>query len=96
MGYEITLEEIDQGNIDAFRAQVDQALADPVDGVAVLDLHRVTYMGSAGIRVLLEGHARSAEGGPRIVVVDAQPIVRRLFEITGFGDLLEPHPDQHR
>ncbi len=51
------------------------------DTPLVLDFSGVSFMDSSGLRALLEGAGLPNGGGP-VVVQDASPQVRRVFEIT--------------
>ncbi len=91
MDYRITLDEIDSDNIDAFRAQVDQAAAQAMHdgGVAVLDFGDVTFMDSTGVQVLYQrlGDLRSKDAELRII--NAAPVIQRLLAIVGLDDVLQ-------
>ena len=53
----------------------------------VFDFEELTYISSAGLRVLLSAHkAMSAKGGMKITHVNE--IVQEVFEVTGFPDIL--------
>ena len=53
----------------------------------VLDFSKLEYISSAGLRVLLSAHkAMSAKGGMKVKNVNE--IVREVFEVTGFADIL--------
>ena len=81
-----------EGEVDAHTArELDRALKDLLAqgrGRLVLDVSRVGYISSAGLRVILLAHrgARQLDGGVRICGLSAQ--VRRVFEIAGFDELL--------
>ena len=53
----------------------------------VLDFAKLDYISSAGLRVLLSAHkAMSGKGGMKVTNVNE--IVREVFEVTGFADIL--------
>lgn len=53
----------------------------------VLDFSKLEYISSAGLRVLLSAHkAMSGKGGMKVTNVNE--IVREVFEVTGFADIL--------
>ena len=52
-----------------------------------LDFSKLEYISSAGLRVLLSAHkAMSGKGGMK--VIHASEIVREVFDVTGFSDIL--------
>ena len=52
-----------------------------------MDFSKLEYISSAGLRVLLSAHkAMSAKGGMKVTNVNE--IVREVFEVTGFADIL--------
>ena len=66
-------------------AEVNQSL----DGVETLtlDFQNLSYISSAGLRVLLFAHKlMSAQGGMKIVHVN--DIVQEVLDVTGFSDIL--------
>ena len=53
----------------------------------VLDFSKLDYISSAGLRVLLSAHKTMApKGGMKVTNVNE--IVREVFEVTGFADIL--------
>ena len=74
------------GRIDTLTApELDSALA--LDGVEelIFDFSEVTYISSAGLRVLLAALKRL--GGHPVTVAHVSPAVREVFDITGFSAL---------
>ena len=52
-----------------------------------LDFSKLEYISSAGLRVLLSAHkVMGAKGGMKVTNVNE--IVREVFEVTGFADIL--------
>ena len=52
----------------------------------VLDLSRVSFMDSTGVRLLLAWHAHSAAGGMLFGVISGPPAVQRVLEVAGLVD----------
>lgn len=79
-----------QGRLDTMtapelEAELNKSLKD-ADSL-VLDFSKLEYISSAGLRVLLTAHkAMSAKGGMKVTNVNE--IVREVFEVTGFADIL--------
>ena len=52
-----------------------------------IDFSKLDYISSAGLRVLLSAHkAMSTKGGMKVTNINE--IVREVFEVTGFADIL--------
>ena len=87
---EDSLELALEGRLDTTTApELDAALRGATDGIQALtlDLAKLDYISSAGLRVLLSAHkAMRAKGG--LKVRNANEIVREVFDVTGFSDIL--------
>ncbi len=79
-----------EGRLDTMTAPgLEAELRKSMDGAEslTLDFSRLEYISSAGLRVLLSAHkAMSAKGGMKVTNVNE--IVREVFEVTGFADIL--------
>ena len=76
---------LDTMTAPALEAELNQAL----NGVEslVLDFGKLDYISSAGLRVLLAAHKNmSGKGG--LKVTNVNEIVREVFDVTGFADIL--------
>jgi anti-sigma B factor antagonist len=49
----------------------------------VIDLRRLEFIDSTGLRLLLQADARAREGGYELVLRPGEPAVQRVFEVTG-------------
>jgi anti-sigma B factor antagonist len=88
---ELTVITLD-GSLDSATAstvQTDLEKLIPEAGTTVLDLGKMTYMSSAGLRVLLLTHRRAQESGARIVLIKLASEVREVMSATGFLDFFE-------
>lgn len=79
-----------EGRLDTMTApELETELKGSMDGAEslVLDLSKLEYISSAGLRVLLSAHkTMSGKGGMKVTNVNE--IVREVFEVTGFCDIL--------
>ena len=79
-----------EGRLDTTTApMLDKAFKESLDGVRelTLDFSQLTYLSSAGLRVLLSAQKRmNKQGGMKIAHVN--DIVREIFDVTGFSDIL--------
>jgi anti-anti-sigma factor len=73
------------GEIDITRVPQlrDEIMAVPTDRPVMLDLSTVSYMDSSGLGMLVLLRKRLARSGAAVTLVDVQPQVRRVLDITG-------------
>ncbi len=79
-----------EGRLDTMTApeleQALQALPEDTDALE-MDLEKLEYISSAGLRVLLSAHKRMAkQGGLKLLHVNE--VIMEIFEVTGFSDIL--------
>jgi anti-anti-sigma factor len=75
------------GDLDSQTApRLDAAVQRSVVDELVIDLTRVGFVDSSGLRVLIAAHASHDEEGRRLVLRSPGPAVLRLFEITGLSE----------
>ena len=66
-------------------AELNRSLEDAQS--LVLDFTGLEYISSAGLRVLLSAHkAMSGKGGMKVTHINE--VVREVFDVTGFSDIL--------
>ena len=53
----------------------------------VLDLEKLDYISSAGLRVLLSAHKNMSKKGS-MKLIHVGPSLMEIFEVTGFSDIL--------
>jgi anti-anti-sigma factor len=75
------------GEIDVTRVPDlrDEILAVPADRSVHLDLSTVSYLDSSGLGMLVLLRKRLARCGAVVTLVDIQPQVRRMLDITGLN-----------
>ena len=79
-----------EGRLDTTTApELEAELKTCLDGIAdlTLDLTNLDYISSAGLRVLLSAHKTMMKQG-QMKVTNASEIVREVFDVTGFSDIL--------
>jgi anti-sigma B factor antagonist len=85
---------LDQDTCDAFRTDLMQHVeaAARDGGAIVLDLAKLEYISSAGLRcfMLASRQAKAQQG--RIFVAALQPMVREIFEISHFNLVFQVFP----
>jgi anti-sigma B factor antagonist len=87
--------EIDLATIDQLRAEIDAAAEEA--SLVVIDLRAVTFIDSAGIRLIIEGTRALADAGGEFAVVRGSGEVRRIFGLVGLDGrvrMLDRPPDE--
>ena len=90
--------ELDLAGVAMLEREVERVLAGPRPDAVVLDLRRLTFMDSSGLRLVMLVDARSREGGWRLALVPGPEAVHRVFEITRMAERLTwvGEPDEAR
>ena len=93
-GPAVVLEPV--GDLDLLNAP---ALADAVDAAVdasasevTIDLRRVSFMDSSGIRALVAVYRRSRRAGFSLAFLPGPPAVQRVLEMTGLAGILGARP----
>ncbi len=81
-----------EGELDLANApQLEERLAD-IEGTRpsrlVVDLGRLVFIDSTGLRVLLQADARAREDGRELTLRPGDAAVQRAFEVTGALEIL--------
>ncbi len=81
-----------EGRLDTVTSpQLEGELRTAVNGISelIFDMAKLDYVSSAGLRVLLSAQKKIRENGDgRLVVRNASDLVKEVFEVTGFCDIL--------
>ena len=70
--------------------KLEQELKDSLDDNTkklVIDLEKLEYMSSAGLRVLLQAQKQMNKQG-EMIVRSVNETIKDIFEVTGFSDIL--------
>ena len=79
-----------EGRIDTLSApELEKKLCEILDGVSelVLDMAKVEYISSAGLRIILKIQKLMLRQG-KMKLISVNESVMEVFEITGFSDIL--------
>lgn len=79
-----------EGRLDTATAPVLEAeLKESLYGVTelTLDMAKLTYLSSAGLRVLLSTQKQMNKQG-KMILKNVNEIIMEVFEVTGFADIL--------
>jgi anti-sigma B factor antagonist len=84
------------GVIDLATQQIfDEAVRAGLRGssaITILNLDKVTFLASVGLRVLVQAHQDTQDSGRAVRVVDGAAIVHRIMEISGLEQVLALYP----
>jgi anti-anti-sigma factor len=76
--------EIDLVTTEALKAELDLARTECAN--VVLDLRAVSFIDSAGVRLVLETQREVHSAGGEFSVVKSPGAVQRVFDLVGLGD----------
>lgn len=79
--------EIDSATSPRLAAAIDEAMKANTRRIEI-DASRVTFIDSAGLRVLVAAQRAAEEDGRRVVIVSPSETTERLLEITGLTEYL--------
>jgi len=85
--------EVDIATAPTWRSALAPVLADPTLRLLVCDLSGLSFLGAAGVSVLLDTHATLAARGAELHVVAETRVVLRPLAVTGLLNLLPVSPD---
>ncbi len=80
--------ELDLAAVDLLERELGRAEQGGPE-LIVLDLAKVTFVDSSGLRVILSAAARGRETGRKFIAARPTGQVERLLEITGSSSMLE-------
>lgn len=80
--------ELDHDSVGPLREALDDALGGQATMVAV-DCSGLSFCDSTGLNLLLRARLAAESAGRRVVLVDPSPMVARMLEITGAGEVLQ-------
>lgn len=87
-----------EGKVDTRSAlDFEEEVRDQLDSIRemVIDLSKVVYISSAGLRVLLSFQQQMVEKDGCVILRNVPPDVREIFEVTGFDRIFQlPEPTE--
>lgn len=88
-----TAERVDSTNAQRFLEDMDAAI-EPTDQVVILDMENLTYISSAGLRVILQTAKTLQRQNSGFALCALSGTVREVFEISGFDQVIDIHSSQ--
>lgn len=83
--------DVDMATDNAISAEIGDQLAMRPRAL-IIDLTEVTFLGLAGVTLLVAAAAMAQRSGVRLAVVASRRAVLRVLELTGVNQLLDLHP----
>ena len=84
---------VDGANAREIQSALEAAIDDNTSAV-ILDMERLSYISSAGLRVILLT-AKSLQGrNAKFAVCSLSESIQEVFEISGFDKIISIHPSQ--
>lgn len=84
--------ELDHHTADALREPLERCVAEGHHRL-VVDCSRLEFCDSTGLNVLLGARLKADAAGGAVHLAGMQPVVARVFEITGAGMVFTVHDD---
>ena len=88
----VPLARVDSSTAKAFEARV-LAVVNTAAPKIVIDFSELTYISSAGLRVVLVG-AKMTRAPRKFVLCSMKPNIREVFDVSGFARILSIYPDR--
>jgi anti-anti-sigma factor len=80
--------ELDIATVPELQREIEPLWARPLN-VLTVDLERVEFMDSSGLRTLNELRTRAEESDVTFALFGVQPTVRRVLDVTGMASVFE-------
>ena len=79
-----------EGRLDTTTAPELETALGGMEGVTalVIDMAKLDYISSAGLRVLLAAQKKLERNGGGMTVIGVNNEIREIFEVTGFDEIL--------
>ena len=82
---------IDGANAREFQVALESAI-DPTDSNVILDLENLSYISSAGLRVILMTAKSLQRQKAKFVICSLSASIKEVFQISGFDRIIPIHP----
>jgi stage II sporulation protein AA (anti-sigma F factor antagonist) len=77
------------GRLDATQCDAALRFLEGVAALRIIDLARLEYIGSAGLRVLLLTQKRLKGSGAGLKLINVQPQIHDIFHYAGFDRIID-------
>ncbi len=84
---------VDGANAREFQSALEAAIDDN-ESTVILDMERLSYISSAGLRVILLTAKSLQRRNAKFAVCSLSESIQEVFEISGFDKIISIHPSQ--
>jgi anti-sigma B factor antagonist len=81
--------ELDMSSALLFDEELRRIEADDLPRTLVLDLRKLKFLDSTGLRLIWSAHSRARRCGRLLKIVPGSDAVKRIFRLTGMNDRLD-------
>lgn len=81
--------EIDHHNAQTINQKIDKIIESEGAKHLVLDFHKVSFMDSSGIGVVLGRYKRMTARAGKISMIGATPLIKKIFVLSGVDKLID-------
>jgi len=86
--------ELDMSVAGGFRAQVEAALDREGVRNLILNFSEVSFIDSSGLGAILGRYKRVSQAGGAMAIVNPQPQVKRILELSGIMRIMNTYPTE--
>lgn len=73
--------------LDEVQNKIDALVVETGD-IVVIDCTEMSYICSSGLRIFLAMHKNLTQKESKLIIRNLQPLVQNVFNMTGFGHIL--------
>lgn len=84
---------LDSHSAPGFEQEVLAAVAGGTTRM-LIDFSKVQYISSAGLRIVLIAAKKLKAAGGKLALCSLNASIAEVFKVSGFGSILDIHPDQ--
>ena len=81
--------ELDLSSALVFDEELRRIEEDDKSATVVLDLRKLKFLDSTGLRLIWSAHSRAKRCGRSLRIIPGSAAVRRIFRLTGMNDRLD-------
>ena len=83
-------QELDHHKAVTIRSEIDREMIRTKAKHLVFDFSSLEFMDSSGIGVVIGRYKNISKSGGKVVIVNNNPLIKRILEISGIGRIITP------